>query len=171
MPIYPIVPENAMAFHPRYWSQPVRNGSAGYNYAEWNRTSRQNAAQFVKEDTRKQPKPEEPMELDPQIRVIAPPGGILLFSGAQMHSSVPNNSGRTRFSIDFRTVNIDDVAARRGAPNVDSGCTGTTMGDYLRGTDLAHVPEEYYALYETQPGFAKPEEFESAISAQESYGD
>jgi hypothetical protein len=165
MPIYPIVPENAMAFHPRYWSQPVRNGSAGYNYVEWNRTSSQNAAQFVKEDTRKQPKPEEPMELDPQIRVIAPPGGILLFSGAQMHSSVPNNSGRTRFSIDFRTVNIDDVAVRRGAPNVDSACTGTTMGDYLRGTDLAHVPEEYYALYETQPAFAKPEEFETATSA------
>jgi hypothetical protein len=165
MPIYPIVPENAMAFHPRYWSQPVRNGSAEYNYAEWNRTSRQNAAQFVKEDTRKQPKPEEPMELDPQTRVIAPPGGILLFSGAQMHSSVPNNSGRTRFSIDFRTVNIDDVAARRGAPNVDSACTGTTMGDYLRGTDLAHVPEEYFALYETQPAFAKPEEFETATSA------
>jgi hypothetical protein len=165
MPIYPIVPENAMAFHPRYWSQAVRNGSAEYNYVEWNRTSRQNAAQFVKEDTRKQPKPEEPMELDPQIRVIAPPGGILMFSGAQMHSSVPNNSGRTRFSIDFRTVNIDDVAARRGAPNVDSACTGTTMGDYLRGTDLAHVPEKYYALYETQPAFAKPEEFEAVTSA------
>src|SRR5437879_8784730 len=97
-----------MAFHPRYWSQAVRNGSAEYNYEEWNRTSRQNAAQFIKLDTRKQPKPEEPMELDPQIRVIAPPGGILMFSGAQMHSSVPNNSGRTRFSIDFRTVNIDD---------------------------------------------------------------
>lgn len=165
MPIYPIVPENAMAFHPRYWSRPVRNGSAGYNYVEWNRTSRHNAAQFVKQDTRRQPKPEEPMELDPQIRVIAPPGGILLFSGAQMHSSVPNNSGRTRFSIDFRTVNIDDVAARRGAPNVDSACTGTTMGDYLRGTDLAHVPEEFYSLYETQPDFAKPEQFETATSA------
>jgi hypothetical protein len=165
MPIYPVVAENAMAFHPRYWSHPVRNGSAAYNYAEWNRTSRQNAAQFLKEDTRKQPKPEEPMELDPQIRVIAPPGGMLLFSGAQMHSSVPNNSGRTRFSIDFRTVNIDDVAARRGAPNVDSACTGTTMADYLRGTDLAHVPEQYYSLYENQPAFAKPEELETATSA------
>src|SRR6267378_1440196 len=58
----------AYAFHPQYWSHPVRNGSAEYNYAEWNRTSRQNAAQFIKQDTRKQPKPEEPMELDPQIR-------------------------------------------------------------------------------------------------------
>ena len=165
MPIYPIVPENAMAFHPRYWSHGVRNGSAGYNYAEWNRTSRQNAAQFIKQDTRVQPKPEEPMELDPQIRVIAPPGGVLLFSAAQMHSSVPNNSGRTRFSIDFRTVNLDDVAARRGAPNVDSACTGTTMGDYLRGTDLSHIPKQYFSLYETQPPIVKPEEIETVASA------
>lgn len=165
LPIYPIVPENAMAFHPRYWSQAVRNGSSGYNYAEWNRTSRQNAAQFLKQDTRVQPKPEEPMELDPQIRVIAPPGGVLLFSAAQMHSSVPNNSGRTRFSIDFRTVNVDDVSARRGAPNVDSAFTGTTMGDYLRGTDLTHLPEKYFEMYETQPPIAKKEELETATKA------
>ena len=151
LPIYPIVADNAMAFHPRYWSQGIRNGSAEYNYAEWNRTSRQMAAQMVKVDTRKQPKPEEPIELDPQLRVIAPPGGVLLFSAAQLHSSVPNISGRTRFSIDFRTVHIDDVQEHRGAPNVDSACTGTCMGDYLRGTDLTHVPESLYASYENQP--------------------
>jgi hypothetical protein len=51
-------------------------------------------------------------------------------------------------SIDFRTVHSDDLAARRGAPNLDSDCTGTTIGDYLRGTDLSHVPEEIAALYE-----------------------
>ena len=151
IPIYPIRPDNAMAFHPRYWAQPVRNGSREYNYEEWNRTSRQTAAQFIKADTRVQPRPEEPVELDPQIRVIPPPGGILLFSGAQLHSTVPNTSGRTRFSIDFRTVHIDDVANRRGAPNIDSECTGPTMRAYLRGTDLAHVPEELVRLYDTPP--------------------
>jgi hypothetical protein len=151
MPIYPIVAENSMAFHPRYWAQGLRNGSGEYNYDEWNRTSRHNASQFIGKDTRKQPHAEEPVELDPQIRVIAPPGGILQFSAAHLHSTVPNTSGRTRFSIDFRTVNVDDVEARLGAPNVDSECTGTTMHDYLRGTDLAHIPEELYALYETQP--------------------
>jgi len=102
-------------------------------------------------DTRKQPRPEEPMQLEPQIRVVTPPGGILLFSAAQMHSTVPNTSGYTRFSIDFRTVHLDDVAARRGAHNVDSDCTGTCMGDYLRGTDLAHVPDELIAMYNTPP--------------------
>src|SRR5260370_28117900 len=165
MPIYPIVPENAMAFHPRYWSQAVRNGRVENNCAKWHRTTRKNAAQFVKQDTRVQPKPEEAMELEPQIRVIAPPGGILMFSAAQMHSSVPNTSGRTRFSIDFRTVHLDDVAARRGAPNVDSASTGTTMGDYMRGTDLTHLPERYFEMYEKQPPLANPEEFETATTA------
>jgi hypothetical protein len=151
LPIYEIEPDNALAFHPRYWSQPVRNGSTDYNYDEWIRTSRPTAAQHVKADTRKQPKPEEPIELDPQIRVITGAGGILLFSGAQMHSTVPNTSGRTRFSIDFRTVHIDDVRAKKGAPNIDSACTGTTLRDYLRGTDLQHIPEDVVIEYDTPP--------------------
>ena len=151
MPIFPLSEDNGMAFHPRYWYTPVKNGSRDYNYTEWNRTSRHSAAQHVKVDTRKQPKPEEPMELDPQVRVIQPPGSALLFSAAQMHSSVPNTSGKTRFSIDFRTVHVDDVAQHRGAPNIDSECTGTSMGDYLRGTDLAHLPDHLIAMYDTPP--------------------
>lgn len=147
MPVYEIVPENIMAFHSRYWSLPVRNSSHVYNYQEWNRTSRQNAAQHIKTDTRVQPRPEEPMELDPQLRIATQVGGITLFSAAQMHSTVPNTSGRTRFSIDFRTVHVDDAIARRGAPNIDSACTGTTMGDYSRGTDLEHLSDEVIAMY------------------------
>jgi hypothetical protein len=112
-PIYDIESENAMAFHPRYWSQPVKNGSSGYNYYEWNKQSRKNAAQHIKTDTRKQPHAEEPLELEPQLRLVSKVGGIIIFSGAQMHSTVPNTSGRTRFSIDFRTVHIDDVVAQR----------------------------------------------------------
>jgi hypothetical protein len=96
-----------------------------------------------------QPKPEEEIELDPQIRPICEPGGLVIFSAAQMHSSVPNTSGRTRFSIDFRTVHIGDVTEHRGAPNIDSECTGTTMGDYLRISDLAHAPGELIEEYDT----------------------
>ena len=149
IPIYRITAENGMAFHPRYWSQPVKNGSREYNYAEWNKTSRLTAAQHIKSDSRKQPKPEEPIELDPQIRVVLPPGAILLFSAAQLHSTVPNTSGRTRFSIDFRTVNLADGVSNHGARNIDSECTGTTMRDYLRSADLEHLPEDLIARYDT----------------------
>jgi hypothetical protein len=151
IPIFELESDRSMAFHPRYWNQPIRNGSSTYNYAEWNRTSRFNAAQHVTADTRVQPRPEEPIEMDPQIRVITPVGGILLFSAAQLHSTVPNTTGRTRFSIDFRTVHRGDAEAFRGAPNIDSACTGTTMNDYLRAADLAHMPAELIAKYDTGP--------------------
>jgi hypothetical protein len=151
IPIYEIDSGQSMAFHPYYWSHPVRNSSSGYNYEEWNRTSRVNAAQHIKTDTRVQPKALDPVELDPQVRVIAEAGGVLVFSGAHLHSTVPNFSGRTRFSIDFRTVHMDDVSAFRGARNVDSSCTGTCMNDYLRATDLSHVPRELVSAYEPGP--------------------
>lgn len=150
IPVHPAVPENVMAFHPRYFDQPVRNGSARYDYDEWNRTSRLTAARHVGSDTREQPKPEEPVELQPDLRVVTEPGGVLLFSAAHLHSSVPNTSGRTRFSIDFRTVHIDDVRAHRGAPNVDAACTGTTLRDFVRASDLAPMPEELAVEYENR---------------------
>ena len=147
MPIYPIESGNSMAFHPRYWSEPVKNGSADYDYQRWNATSRFNAAQQIGKDTREQPRPLEPVETEPDLRVILPVGSLLAFSAAQLHSSAPNFTGRTRYSIDFRTVNIDDAASGAGAPNIDSYCTGTAMPDYLRLTDLSHVPEEIVQKY------------------------
>lgn len=150
IPVFEVVPENVMAFHPQYFASPVRNGSARYDYAEWNRTSRLTAAQHVRGDTRDQPRPEEAVVLDPQVRVVPEPGGVMVFSGAQLHSTVPNTSGRTRFSIDFRTVNIDDVRTRRGARNVDAKCTGTTLRDFVRCFDLDPMPEELALEYEAE---------------------
>lgn len=71
----------------------------------------------------------------------------MLFSAAQLHSTVPNTCGLTRYSIDFRTVHLDDVWQKCGAPNSDSACTGTTMRDYMRAADFARLPEEAVARY------------------------
>jgi hypothetical protein len=151
LPVYEIQSENSLAFHPRYWTQPLRNGSNRYNYYKWNEESRKNAAKHIKTDTRDQPRPEEPVELDPQTRLVCKAGGIILFSGSQLHSTVPNTAGRARFSIDFRTVHLDDVAARNGAPNIDSACTGTTLRDFLCAADLSRMPEELISPYDQEP--------------------
>jgi hypothetical protein len=149
LPVYEIASENAMAFHPRYFSQGVANTSAEYNYYTWNQTHRGgHVASYTKSDPRPLPRSTEPIELEPQIRLIPPVGGVIIFSGAQMHSSVPNTSGVTRFSIDFRTVHVDDVVQRRGAPNVDSHCTGTTMRDYFKMTDRSRLPDDAVRLYD-----------------------
>jgi hypothetical protein len=137
LPVYDIEPSNAMAFHLRYWDRPIRNDSRDYNYAEWKRVNRSTAAQYIESDTRQQPRAEEPVELEPEIRLICS-GRLILFSGAHLHSTVPN-SGYTRFSIDLRTVHVGD--ARPSGAQRRLGRMGT-MGDYLRLTDLAHLPAD-----------------------------
>lgn len=147
LPVYPIESGNAMGFYPSYFSEPVANNSEIYNYYEWNAKNRAAAAQHVKKDTREQPRPQQ--ELEPiTARYLPPPGGIIVFSGAQLHETVPNTTGHARYSIDFRTVHAEDVRERRGASNVDTRSTGTTMRDYLRASDLTHLPEQLIALYD-----------------------
>jgi hypothetical protein len=168
-PIYEFVSENGMAFHPRYWGRAVKNGSRGFNYYRWNAESRKNAGQHIGRDTRVQPHAEEPLELEPEMRYIVPPGGVMVFSGAQLHSTVANTTKMVRWSIDFRTVNIDDVISKRGAPNPDSASSGTSLRDFLRVADLAPIPEDIVARYDDSvplDGVAvyKPESNGAAVS-------
>jgi hypothetical protein len=155
MPFFPFNSENSMALHPGYWDRPLKNSSNIYNYARWDQESRHNAAQHVKADTRVQPKPQESVELDPQVRVICDVGGIYLFSAAQLHSTVPNTSGQIRYSIDFRTVYLDDAIHRIGASNLDSACTGTTLNDYMRAADFAPMPQQLVAQYVDEPALSR----------------
>jgi hypothetical protein len=147
-PIYEFAPDNGMAFHPRYWHHGVKNGSRDFNYYRWNAESRKNASQHIGRDTRVQPHAEEPLELEPEIRFVVPPGGVIIFSGAQLHSTVPNSTNTVRWSIDFRTINIDDVVGKRGAPNRDSASTGTSLRDFLRVADFAPVPDDIVSAYD-----------------------
>jgi ectoine hydroxylase-related dioxygenase (phytanoyl-CoA dioxygenase family) len=143
LPICPFQPESSMAFHPHYWSCAVKNGSAEFNYYQWNADGRKNAAQHIR------------TELDPQVRIVCEPGGIIIFSAAQMHSTVPNTSGRTRFSLDFRTIHLDDAACMTGAANIDSAPTGTSLRDFMRASDLERVPNEVVRLYESEEPVAE----------------
>jgi Phytanoyl-CoA dioxygenase (PhyH) len=149
--VYDITEDNGLAFHTRYFNEPVKNSSRTYDYYQWNKNSRGSAAQHIKSDTRVQPKPEEEITLDPQVRIVTPSGGVSIFSGSHLHSTVPNTSGVTRFSIDFRTVHIDDVNAKMGARNIDSECTGTSLRDFLRVSDLERIPEASAGLYDRGP--------------------
>jgi hypothetical protein len=153
VPIYPLQPDNAMAFYPRYFAESVRNNSEIYNYYDWNTRNRATAAQYVRSDTREQPKPQQQLQ-SPSVRYLPPPGGVILFSGAQLHETVPNTTDEARYSFDFRTVHLDDVLAKRGAPNVDSRSTGTTLRDYLRASDLQHLADEAIRLYDDDTALA-----------------
>ena len=144
LPIFDIESANTMAFHPAWWNRAIENSSGEFDYYEYNRVARGAAAKQVKQDTRPQPRITlDPPPVDtPSVKLVAPVGGAILFSGQQLHSTVPNESGRTRFSIDFRTINIADVRAGRGAPNMDSAPAGTSLRDFRRVSDKARMPEK-----------------------------
>jgi hypothetical protein len=148
IPAYDFTSESSMAFHMRYFDRAVKNSSSEFNYYEWNATGRKDAAKHITQDTRKQPEAQEELELDPQLRLVFPAGGILIFSAAHLHSTVPNTSGVTRFSIDFRTAHLDDLATMGGAPNLDSHSTGTSLRDLMRGSDLESLPDDLIARYD-----------------------
>jgi hypothetical protein len=147
MPVYPIVSGNAMAFHPEHFDAPVPNDSSIYNYYEWNQKYRANAASNVSADTRPLPRPTVDIDLRSPLVLLPRVGGLIAFSGQHLHSSVPNQSGRTRFSIDFRVVHVGDIAAGRCAPTRDRACTGSSIRDFVRASDGTPMPEHIVALF------------------------
>ena len=150
LPAYELLPDHGMAFHPRYFAEPVANNSEIYNYYQWNEQSRGSAATHIRTDTREQPKPQEEVDRRPQVKLVPPPGGLILFSGAQLHETVPNTTGVVRYSMDFRTVHAGDLRDGVSAPNVDARCTGTTLRDYLSLRDLSRLPEDLVERYDDE---------------------
>ena len=100
---------------------------------------RKQAVEYVKFDSRKHPLPQEEIDEAKETRIVCGAAATLLFSGAQLHATVPNTSGITRFSIDFRTVHVEDLLNKRGAHNIDSSATGTTVRDFIRASDLSPI--------------------------------
>ncbi|MEZ5726854.1 MAG: phytanoyl-CoA dioxygenase family protein [Burkholderiaceae bacterium] len=171
LPIYELDAANGLVFYPRYHREPVRNDSHVYDYQNWNKTSRFSAGQHIGKDTRKQPHPRQSLDLTNEIVVVPPVGGLIVFSAAQLHGSIANRSGRTRFSIDFRTVHAGDAEALRGARNIDSFCTGSAMYDYLRCADLAHLSDSILAQYEAGPPLKPADPSYSAREPEAAAGD
>jgi hypothetical protein len=78
--------------------------------------------------------------------------------GAGRPEAELNTSGRTRFSIDFRTVRLAGVVSRgKEAPNIDSECTGATLRDFLRAADLVRMPEGVAQAHQ-EKACAQPED-------------
>lgn len=139
-PVFPVTPERAMSFYPAYWSTALPNGSADFDYGEWCRVGRQQATAQITTDTRKHPLPQAPVDETSELRIAGTEGDTILFSANHLHATAPNGSGRTRFSIDFRTIHLDDLTQGAGAPLIDCAATGTTLGDFLRASDFTPYP-------------------------------
>ena len=151
MPVWPVAENNIMEFFPHGFGAQVENNSGDYDYYVAN-TWRGNIKDFSGgKDARVHPAPTHGIGPDDtRLTVVPPLGGIMLFSGDQLHASIPNTSGVTRYSIDFRTVHVDDVHAGVGAPVADVACTGTALRDFKRMTDGASFTEDEVAPHDSE---------------------
>jgi hypothetical protein len=137
IPVFPVTGQNTMSMFVGYFDKPVDNASEVFDYDDWVANSRFAAAKQVKAEERPHPVPRQPIDTHSEIRIAGGMGDAMMFSTCHLHATAPNNSGVTRFSTDLRTVNLDDLLSGAGPANIDSRATGTTLGDFLRASDLA----------------------------------
>ncbi len=135
VPLHDVTEEETFAFYPDWFARPVGNNSEAFDYDAW---SRHGAALRIGWQA-----PTHGSEylypggvgaFDPGrvLSFAARRAQVLLFSGAHFHQTRKNSTGRTRFSLDFRTVDLDDHGRGRGAPNVDNRSTGSAVRDYVQ---------------------------------------
>ncbi|MGH3506842.1 MAG: hypothetical protein ACRDO2_06525 [Nocardioidaceae bacterium] len=122
LPLRPLTHERTIAFYPEYWSKPIANTSADWDLAAIRDRRR---AGMPLEGLPMVPSPTTPPRTDSELRVVLEPGDFLCFSGAHLHASVPNTSAGTRVSAELRTINSDDLAHGRGAPDLDGDAPET----------------------------------------------
>jgi hypothetical protein len=139
LPIFPVRQDNAMSFDLASFDRAVPNTSGAFDYYQ-NNASRLTTATGVTREVQARPGAVD-HEPGQELIVLPAPGQVLLFSGAQLHKSIPNTSGRARFSVDFRTVYAPDLLAGRGAPLVDVHCTGTAIRDFVNVADERRFDE------------------------------
>jgi hypothetical protein len=166
LPVFPVRETNAMSFDLANFARAVPNTSADFDYYR-NNVQRFSTAKSVGREVQARP---GAIDHTAGVDVIPlpAPGEILLFSGAQLHTSIPNTSGLARYSVDFRSVDVRDMQALRGAPLADAYCTGTAIRDFVSVADESRFDESLVrSLYGDPPGdamlvFGAPEEDEPA---------
>jgi hypothetical protein len=140
LPIFPVREDNAMKFDLDGFGRHVLNDSDTFDYYRHN-ASRAGLAAQVTSETAARPRA---LDYRPrrEVTILPVPGQVMLFSGDHLHATIPNTSSVARFSADFRTINMPDVLAGRGAPVPDAHCTGTAIRDFISVATEAVLDEE-----------------------------
>lgn len=140
LPLHGVGPDDAFAFYPDAFGVPAPNDSEIFDYGQWVKDGPDLKIGWQHiEDGERAPFPAlrpdrgDPGALMERREVVAlPEPAELVFSGAHLHGTLPQSTGQTRFSLDFRFVPLDDLEEGRGAPVVDDRSRGSAVADYHR---------------------------------------
>lgn len=141
VPLYDLDAGSSVALHPRYFELPVDNSSAAFDYDEWCEARRAGRT-YGAAHPLTQPRAVEPVELEPDIRISCPAGGVIVSSAAHLRSTVPNESLNSYFNVHFQTVAEADLVQGVGAANLDAAPHGTSLARFVRASDGSPIPEQ-----------------------------
>lgn len=136
IPLHDAPADQTFVFYPERFAAAVANDSERFTYQSWIERGWDLKIGWQKRDaglTAHYPGAlDGPGDWGPEVGFAAERGQNLLFAGAQFHRTRDHDAGRTRFSLDFRIVDLDDHAAAIGAPNADNRSIGSAVVDYVQ---------------------------------------
>jgi hypothetical protein len=149
-PVFEMSRYCCMEFFPYYRAAPIANTSGDFNIYRWNATGRKNAANYREgDDKRGIPQPSEDFKAPGAAQIVLPVGGMVIFSADQLHATSQNTTGKTRFSVDFRIVDVEHVRDDLGPAMVDNASSGIALRDFRRIADDTDFPPELVAKYDS----------------------
>jgi hypothetical protein len=135
VPLHDVVDDETFVFYPDWFERAAPNDSETFDYDAW--VAAGWSLKIGWQDPRagltaRYPRLTAPLAGARAEGFSARAGDVLLFSGAHLHETRRHALGRTRFSLDFRAVDLDDHARGLGAPNADNRSRGSSLADYVR---------------------------------------
>jgi len=132
IPLDDLAADETFVFYPERFAAPVANDSEIFDYGDWVRDGWELKIGWQKlgADAR-YPRAAPGVDGGRAVGFACRAGENLIFSGAHFHATLPQATGRTRYSLDFRIVDLDDHAAGAGAPDVDNRSRGSALRDYV----------------------------------------
>jgi hypothetical protein len=126
IPLFDVDERDSFAIYPAAFGTPVDNDSGTFDYASFARDGGFQSAELIASaypKTTSTP-PGTPM------RIRARAEQVVVFSPAHLHATTPNETHRTRVSVDVRFVDLTEHERGVGAADVDNRSHGSALVDY-----------------------------------------
>ncbi|MEO0368807.1 MAG: hypothetical protein AAF197_08480 [Pseudomonadota bacterium] len=117
-PIYTITAERTLGFFPDYWSRPIANDTDSWDFNGF-LAARSENKRSERVPYPSAPTPTQAVNMEQAVPVIVEPSELLCFSGAHLHTTIPNQSQLARVSLELRTMHTMHDELNLSAPNID----------------------------------------------------
>lgn len=142
-----------MGFFLEYLDRPMPNNSSDFDLEAWNRSGGFQAFRKKGKDIRASTGLTYPSVFDPppMEEVYSPPvkrGQALLFASRHLHGTMPNISGKNRYSLELRFFTRTDMEKADRRLNVDDKSRGCFAASFRNGADNGLCPRALWSGYQ-----------------------